>query len=68
MTLVDYLKPEIYNRGLEQGVQQGVQQGLEQGKVESKTEIARNMLAKGLDVDLIVSVTGLSSQEVSNIV
>ena len=72
MTLADYLKPEIYNRGLEQGVQQGLEQGLERGLTEgeekSKTEIARNMLAKGLDVDLIVSVTGLSSQEVSNIV
>jgi predicted transposase/invertase (TIGR01784 family) len=72
MTLADYLKPEIYNRGLEQGVQKGLEQGLERGIAEgaekSKAEIAQNMLAKGMDIDLIASVTGLSNQEVKSII
>lgn len=63
MTLADYLKPDIYNRGLEHGIQQGE----EKGKVESKVEIARNMLARGTDIDFIASVTGLSSQEIKGL-
>ena len=63
MTLADYLKPKVYNRGIEHGIQQG----LEQGKIESKTDIARNMLAKGTDIDFIASVTGLSSQEIKGL-
>ena len=59
MTLADYLKPKVYNRGIEHGKVEGI--------IESKTDIARNMLAKGMDIDLIASVTELSSQEVKRL-
>jgi len=68
MTLADFLKPDIYNRGIEHGIQQGEEKGIEKGKVESKVEIARNMLAKGTNIDFIASVTGLSRQEIKGLV
>jgi predicted transposase YdaD len=56
MTLADYLKPKVYNRGIEKGEE------------KRNLEIARNMLAKGMDIDLIASVTELSSQEIKGLV
>ena len=71
MTLADFLKPDIYNRGIEHGIQQGLEQGKVEGKVEgkieSKMDIAQNMLAKGADIDFIASVTGLSNQEIKGL-
>lgn len=64
MTLIDYLKPDIYKRGVQQGLEQGLEQGLAEGVEKSKTEIARNMLAKGTDIGFIASVTGLSQGDV----
>ncbi|TGO02424.1 hypothetical protein PN36_25410 [Candidatus Thiomargarita nelsonii] len=37
--------------------------GLQEGKTEKAKAIARNMLAKGLDIALIVETTGLSEEE-----
>ncbi len=43
------------------------QRGLEEGKVERNVEIARNMLSMGMDLRLISSATGLSSQEIKGL-
>jgi predicted transposase/invertase (TIGR01784 family) len=42
-------------RGIEKGIEQGIGQGIEQGKLE----IAKNMLAQGLAIELIEQVTGI---------
>ncbi len=52
MTLVEQLKPEIYQRGIEKGKAEGIQ------------EIARHMFNKGITVDLISEVTGLSIEDI----
>lgn len=53
---------------MKQGLQQGMQQGLELGKQEgeyTKTlEIARNMLAQGLDSSMIATITGLTLEQI----
>jgi len=49
--------------GLQEGLQKGLQQGQQKGKTEKAKAIARNMLAKGLDITLIVEMTGLSEEE-----
>ena len=63
MTLAEYIEErfgqEIHQRGIEEGLAEGAE--------KSKTEIARNMLSKGTDIDFIASVTGLSSQEVKEL-
>jgi len=41
----------------------GLQQGLQKGKTEKAKAIALNLLAKGLDIALIVETTGLSEEE-----
>jgi predicted transposase/invertase (TIGR01784 family) len=50
---------------LEKGLQQGEQRGLQKGLLQGRQEIARAMLAKGLDHALVAEVTGLSDDELA---
>ncbi|WP_439256927.1 hypothetical protein [Lonepinella sp. BR2271] len=54
-------------RGIRQGLQQGLEQGLQQGRLEGLKDGARNMLARGLDVQLISEVLGLPVDEVKKL-
>lgn len=53
--------------GLEQGLQQGLEQGLEQGAHQSKIEIAKSMLDKNMDIELISELTKLSTTEINKL-
>ncbi len=39
----------------------------EEGRIEEKKEIAKNMLKKDLDVSFISEITGLTSEEISEL-
>ena len=58
-------------QGLEQGIKQGMEQGMKQGKLEGeKTANLRNakrMKQKGLDVDDIAEITGLSLEDIEKL-
>ena len=51
-------------QGIEQGLEQGIQRGILQGKEQKAIEIARNLLALGVDVDTIVKSSGLPQEQV----
>ena len=59
MTLAEYLKPEVYKRGLEKG--------LEKGRHEEKIEIAKILLLKGIDIATVADSTGLSKEEIKKL-
>jgi predicted transposase/invertase (TIGR01784 family) len=50
---------------VEEGLQQGLQQGQEKGEQQKAKAIAVSMLAKGLDLALIVEMTGLTLEEIT---
>ena len=50
--------------GLEEGLEQGREQGLEQGRAERTFQLARNMLAEGLDTAMVAKIAGLTEAEV----
>lgn len=52
----------------ERGLQDGLQQGLQQGLRTAREEMARNLSARGLAMDVIVETTGLSEEEIRGIV
>ena len=56
MTLADYLKPDVFKRGIEKG------------RKERDEEIAKAMLTKGIDVNTIASVTGYSKEELKKLI
>ncbi len=54
-------------QGMEQGMAQGMEQGMAQGMAQEKLQIAKNMLAMGLDTETISKATGLSVDEIDNL-
>jgi predicted transposase/invertase (TIGR01784 family) len=50
---------EGLKQGLEQGRRQGLEQGLEQGREQAKIEMAKNLKALGVSLDIISQSTGI---------
>ena len=65
--LVDEEKAKSLKEGIEAGKAQGLQEGKAQGLQQSKIEIAKKMLSKGMPLDLIVVMTGLSEEEIKKL-
>ena len=65
---VDTAKREGIAEGIEIGMEQGMKQGMEKGRAEGMSqrslEIARKMLAKGMDEASIMDMTGLTAEEI----
>ena len=54
-------------QGREEGIEKGIQKGMQKGIENEKLQTAKNMLARGLDVDLISDVTGLPKSEIKKL-
>ena len=71
-TLLD----DRYQKGMEEGMEEGMEKGMEKGRAEGREEgraegmnlrsleIARKMLAKGMDDASVMDMTGLTSEEI----
>ena len=46
----------------EEGIEIGVEKGIEQGKMLEKIEMARVMLQRGFEIEMICQITGLSAE------
>ncbi len=54
--------------GHQEGRQEGIEEGRQEGRLESRYEIAKNCLAEGMPVTVITKLTGLSEDEIRQIV
>ena len=59
------MKRHIAKREREKGKQEGLKAGKEAGKQESKIEIAKAMLAEGMEISKVARLTKLSIKEVT---
>ena len=59
-TLLD----DRYQKGMEKGRAEGIAEGIEEGMSQRSLEIARKMLAKGLDEASVMDMTGLTAEEI----
>jgi len=50
--------------GIKEGKREGIREGIKKGIKEGKREIAKKMLMEGLDLKLIIKITGLTESEV----
>ena len=50
-------------QGMKQGMEKGMKQGMKQGLEQRSLEIARKMLAKGMDAASVMEITGLSAEQ-----
>ena len=60
---VDTAKREGIAEGMEKGMEKGMKQGMEQRSLE----IARKMLAKGMDAASVMEITGLSAEQMQQL-
>ena len=60
-------KAEGFSQGKVEGREEGKAEGISEGKNERNIEIARNMLSKAMEVELISEITGLSIEEINSL-
>ena len=60
-------KVEGIQLGKEEGIQLGKEEGIQLGKGENQKEIVKKAYLKGLDINLISELTGLSKNELSRL-
>lgn len=53
--------------GRAEGREEGRAEGREEGRAEGIAMVAKMMFAKGMDIDVIASMTGLNTDEVENL-
>ena len=58
---------EGMERGLAEGMEKGMAEGMEKGMNQRSQEIARKMLANGMDAATVMEITGLSEEEMLQI-
>ena len=62
-TLID----DSYQKGKEKGKEEGIAEGMEKGMNLRSLEIARKMLAKGMDDASVMDMTGLTAEEIKQL-
>ena len=55
---------EGMEKGLAEGMEKGLAEGMEKGMNQRSLEIARKMLANGMDAATVMEITGLSAEEI----
>ena len=65
--IVREIEREALEKGIQQGLQQGHEKGLQEGRNEGREEVALNLLAQGVELDVIVKATGLSREKVEEL-
>ncbi|CAJ0995022.1 ISNCY family transposase ISSen7 [Sodalis praecaptivus] len=71
MTIAEQLEAKGEQRGIQKGIQlgeqKGRQEGLQEGRQESARSIARQMLARGMERDVVKVCTGLSDHDLDDL-
>ena len=64
---IDTAKREGKEEGLAEGMEKGLAEGMEKGMSQRSLEIARAMLAKGMDAATVMEITGLSESQLKQL-
>ena len=63
-----FLMDDRYQKGMEKGKEEGIAEGMEEGMEEGMNqrslEIAKKMLANGMDDASVMDMTGLTAEEI----
>ena len=63
-TLIDDRYQKGKEEGMEKGMEKGRAEGKEEGMNQRSLEIARKMLAQGMDEAMVMDMTGLTAEEI----
>ena len=64
---VDTAKREGIAEGMEKGMKDGLEKGRAEGMNQRSLDIARNMLADGVDINLIMKYSGLTQEQIEKL-
>ena len=68
---IDTAKQEGLAEGMEKGMEKGMELGMEKGMAKGMNQkaldIARNMLADGVDINLIMKYSGLTQEQIEKL-
>ena len=64
---IDTAKREGKEEGLAEGMEKGLAEGMEKGMNQRSQEIARKMLANGMDAATVMEITGLSESQLQQL-
>lgn len=66
---LDYMRKtslkEGFEKGLAEGKAEGLAEGLAEGEAKAKLDLAKSMLDKGIDLNTVISITGLTAEEIN---
>ena len=62
---IDTAKREGKEEGLAEGMKKGLAEGMKKGMNQRSLEIARKMLANGMDAATVMEITGLSEEQLN---
>lgn len=51
----------------QKGIEEGMKKGMEKGMNQKALDIARNMLADGVDINLIMKYSGLTQEQIEKL-
>ena len=54
-------------KGMEKGMEKGLEKGMKKGMNQKALDIARNMLADGVDINLIMKYSGLTQEQIEKL-
>ena len=60
-------KEEGLKEGRKEGKEEGIKEGREEGAKQKSFDIAKRMLEKGIDIETISELTGLTEKEISEL-
>ena len=60
-------KQEGLAEGMELGMKKGMKKGMEKGMNKKALEIARSMMADGVDINLIMKYSGLTQEQIDKL-
>ena len=64
---VDTAKREGIAEGMEKGMKEGLEKGRAEGMNQRSLDIARNMLADGVGINLIMKYSGLTQEQIEKL-
>ena len=54
-------------KGMKKGMEKGLEKGMKKGMNQKALDIARNMLADGVDINLIMKYSGLTQEQIEKL-
>ena len=64
---IEYARESGREEGREEGLKEGREKGRAEGVKQNSFDIAQRMLEKGIDIETISELTGLTAEEVSRL-